>query len=143
MPEEAFPQSKIAPLIQERAKELRRKQTDTEIKLWQQLRGRRFVGHKFRRQVPLGTFIVDFVCFERKLIIELDGGQHNPANEYEVQRRRWLEQGGFRLVRFWDNEVFENLEGVLQVILNALSERDVSPSPSPSPIKGEESRKLS
>jgi very-short-patch-repair endonuclease len=83
---------------------------------------------KFRRQQPIGQYIVDFVSFEKRLVIELDGSQHAIAKEKDKNRDRWLNQEGYVVLRFWDNEVFENLEGVLETIRRRL----LSPSPSPS-----------
>lgn len=114
------------------AKLLRKNSTDVERLLWRYLRAGRFAGHKFRRQQPVGSYVVDFVCFEAKLVIELDGGQHAEQLDYDCRRNRWLADQGFRVLRFWNNEMTENMDGVLQCILLALS-----PSPQPSPIKGE------
>ncbi|MEX2113375.1 MAG: DUF559 domain-containing protein [Pirellulales bacterium] len=91
-----------------RARLLRRKMTEPERRLWFRLRARRFAGFKFRRQVPLSSYIVDFVCFERKLILELDGGQHTLQRVYDAERTRWLEDQGFRVVRIWNNELWES-----------------------------------
>ena len=110
------------------AKTLRKRTTEAEKLLWQKLRGRQLEGFKFRRQQPIGRYIVDFVSFEKRLVIELDGGQHAIAKEEDKKRDRWLNQEGYVLLRFWDNEVFENLEGVLETIRRRL----LSPSPSPS-----------
>lgn len=95
------------------ARELRRNQTEAEKAFWQAVRNRQLNGLKFRRQVPLGRYIVDFACFENKLIIELDGGQHADAIPYDEARTTWLEAQGFRVVRFWNNDVMSNMEGVL------------------------------
>jgi very-short-patch-repair endonuclease len=101
------------------ARELRIRMTDAERKLWYTLRDRRFAGFKFRRQVPIGRYIVDFVCFEERLVIEVDGGQH--ADSLRDQRRdRWITANGFRVLRFWNNEVLTNLEGVMTVLAQAL-----------------------
>ena len=101
------------------ARRLRRDATDVEAKLWARLRSRQLAGAKFRRQVSIGRFIVDFCCLEAKLIVELDGSQHadNPA---VVSRTGVLEQLGFRVLRFWNHEVNENLDGVLETIHLAL-----------------------
>ena len=104
----------------ERARALRHDSTDAEAKLWAALRGRRLAGLKFRRQVPIGPFIADFCCEEHKLIIELDGGQHTDAIPHDEQRSQWLGTKGYRVIRFWNNEVVRNLDGVLSVILSAL-----------------------
>jgi len=103
----------------EKARDLRKGTTPAERRLWSLLRGRSLNGHKFRRQHPLGWFIVDFVCLERRLIVEVDGGQHaeNPNDE---RRTAWLEAQGWRVVRFWNNEAIENLDGVAETILRHL-----------------------
>lgn len=103
------------------ARKLRRNQTDAEKALWMAVRNRQINQLKFRRQVPLGRYIVDFVCFENKLIIELDGGQHADAEEYDTERTRWLESQGFAVVRFWNNEVMSNIEGVLMRIVELIA----------------------
>lgn len=105
-----------------RARSLRRTMTDPERLLWSKLRNRRFSTFKFRRQVPLGPFIADFVCFTRKLIIELDGGQHTLRRKYDAQRTRWLAEHGFRVVRVWNNELTESAEAVDELIWRALHE---------------------
>ena len=106
----------------ELARELRRQQTDVERKLWQALRDRRFHAYKFRRQQPIGAYVVDFVCFEHRLIIELDGSQHAEPEQlaHDVARNRFLENEGFRVVRFWNSEMNVNFAGVLEVIRLAL-----------------------
>jgi very-short-patch-repair endonuclease len=113
---------KIKPGLTQFARLLRRKQTDAERKLWLSLRSKQFEDLKFRRQQPMGTYVVDFVSFERKLVIELDGGQHNDeeAIEKDKERTKWLEGKGFRVLRFWDNEVLTNIEGVLEKICESL-----------------------
>ena len=104
-----------------RAGQLRRQATDAERLLWYRLRGGQ-LGVKFRRQAPIGPYIVDFVCFQRRLVIELDGEQHRlPAKRaYDAQRTRWLQAQGFRVLRFWDSEVLTDIEGVLSRILKEL-----------------------
>src|SRR3990167_7615302 len=109
------------------AKELRKKQTDAERFLWKHLRARQIEGIKFRRQQPVGKFIVDFVSYEKKIVLELDGSQHIDAKAEDKERDAWFSEQGFQVLRFWSNEVLENLEGVLEVI----RER-ISPSPNPS-----------
>jgi len=103
-----------------RARALRVRLTDAERKLWYALRDRRFDGFKFRRQVPIGRFIVDYVCFEARLVIEVDGGRH-AENARDQHRDRWLAANGFRVLRFWNNDVLRNLEGVLTVLADALA----------------------
>jgi very-short-patch-repair endonuclease len=95
---------------------LRKNQTEAERKLWSQLRAKQLEGCKFRRQQPLGTYIVDFICFEKKVIIELDGGQHMDQEAKDQIRDKWLTKQGYKVIRFWDGEVFENLPGVLETI---------------------------
>jgi very-short-patch-repair endonuclease len=111
------------------ARTMRAKPTDAEHRLWQHLRAGRLPNFKFRRQQPLGNFIVDFVCLEARVIVELDGGQHN-GSASDVKRDEWLRAQGFVVLRFWNNEVFENLEGVVERILVQLQQ----PHPSPQPL---------
>jgi very-short-patch-repair endonuclease len=111
-----------APEMQRRARSLRARMTDAERKLWYALRDRRFSGFKFRRQVPIDRFIADFICFEARLVIEVDGGQHADSSK-DQRRDRWFAENGFRVVRFWNNEVLLNLEGVLTVLLAELEQR--------------------
>ena len=87
-----------------------------ESLLWSRLRARQLQGIKFRRQQPIENFIVDFVSFEKRIVIELDGGQHKMNKEKDNERDRFLSENGFTVLRFWDNDVSENLEGVLEVI---------------------------
>ncbi len=121
-----------------KAKRLRRELTDAECKLWAVLRSRQFNGVKFRRQQPIGPFIADFVCHERRLIIEADGGQHG-ASSTDQRRTEFLEAAGYRVIRFWNHDIIENLAGVAQLIATALA----TPHPaqaapeSPSPSRGE------
>ena len=98
------------------AKTLRKNSTHVETLLWQKLRARQLEGIKFRRQQPIEDFIVDFVSFEKRVIIELDGGQHAENSEKDSQRDRLFEESGFTVLRFWNNEVLENLDGVLEKI---------------------------
>jgi very-short-patch-repair endonuclease len=102
-----------------RARELRSNMTDAERFLWQHIRYQQLDGLRFRRQMPLGTYIVDFICLEKRLIIELDGSQHLQQRDYDENRDEWLVEQGFRVLRFWNNEVFTNTEGVLMEILAA------------------------
>jgi very-short-patch-repair endonuclease len=104
------------------ARELREKQTDAEKALWMRLRNRQLEGVKFRRQQLIGSYIVDFASFERKLVIEIDGGQHNEEKirERDEERTTRLKERGYRIIRFWNNEVLMNLEGVLESIREAL-----------------------
>jgi very-short-patch-repair endonuclease len=101
------------------ARKLRKEMTEAEWKLWHALRSRRLDGYKFRRQVPIGTYIADFVCQECKLIVELDGSQH--ANSpYDIKRDAWLGLRGYRVLRFWNIDIFEALDGTMGVILDSL-----------------------
>jgi very-short-patch-repair endonuclease len=101
---------------------MRHEPTEAERKLWGLLRDRRLAEHKFRRQVPIGPFIVDFFCPERKLVVELDGSQH--ADDPTDRRRdRWLNQQGYRVLRIWNNDLSHNRIGVLDSIWHALEEQ--------------------
>ena len=115
-----------------RARRLRSLQTDVERKLWFEVRDRRLQGFKFRRQAPIGPYIVDFVCVEQWLIVELDGGQHAVVDER--RRTAFLEGEGWKILRVWNNEVLENLESVIARIAEALAN---GPHPSPLPRAGE------
>jgi very-short-patch-repair endonuclease len=101
------------------AKTLRKDSTRAEAILWQRLRAKQLAGIKFRRQEPIDHIIVDFVSFEKRVIIELDGGQHARNTLKDLERDAILEQRGFTVLRFWNNEVLENIEGVLEVIHQA------------------------
>jgi very-short-patch-repair endonuclease len=105
-----------------RARGLRRASTEAEKLLWQKLRARQLGGAKFRRQTPIGPYIVDFVSFEHRLVVEIDGGQHNmpQGRQHDLKRTAWLEAQGFRVLRFWNNQVLTNLEGVLERTLQEL-----------------------
>ena len=103
-----------------RARILRREMTEAEKLLWRMLRLRQTEGYRFRRQVPIGRFIADFVCHAARLIIEIDGGQHELSSEEEASRTRFLESEGYRVLRFWNNEVLGNPEGVRSVIAENL-----------------------
>ena len=92
--------------------------TDAELRLWQRLRAHRFEGLSFRRQVPIGSYIVDFVCLAERLIIEVDGGQHGSSRD--EARDAWLKSQDFIILRFWNNDVLSNTEGVLEKILETI-----------------------
>ena len=96
------------------AKILRKNQTPQEKKLWDLLRNRNFHNLKFKRQVPIGKYVVDFLCEEKKLIIELDGGQHNEEENIikDNERTAYFKKAGYKIIRFWNNEIDENIEGV-------------------------------
>jgi very-short-patch-repair endonuclease len=124
--------------LRDRARELRKAQTPQEQALWQQLRAKRFSGFKFRRQQVIGRYIADFVCFEQKLVIELDGSQHSDTKQADAQRDHWLNGQGFRVLRFWNNQWQSQQTGVLEAIWQALHEDKPSPPlPNPSPTRGE------
>src|SRR5689334_12466411 len=105
-----------------RARNLRKNITKAENRMWYFLRNRRFNGYKFVRQFVIGPYIVDFVCREKNLIIELDGGQHMQAEKYDKRRTYFLEQNGYRVFRVWNNEVFNNIDNVLETIFNLLED---------------------
>ncbi|TBR15063.1 endonuclease domain-containing protein [Rugosibacter aromaticivorans] len=102
------------------AKHLRHRMTESETRLWRHLRAHRLNGEKFRRQQPMGSYVVDFVHFGARLIVEADGGQHNDAPRDE-SRDTWLRAQGFKVLRFWNNEIMNNLEGVLETIMAAVT----------------------
>lgn len=115
------------------AKSLRKHATDTEQILWRHLRAKHFEGLKFRRQQPIGKYIVDFVCFEKKIVIELDGSQHAKPEKTKNDRIRdhWFEEQGFKVLRFWDNEVLTNMQGVLEIIwMHCMNHPPLNPLPS-------------
>jgi len=125
--------------MQNRARNLRKNMTDAENRMWYYLRNRRLNGYKFVREKVIGKYIADFVCREKKLIIEVDGGQHMAAAAYDNQRTKDLEAIGYQVVRFWNNEVHENIQGVMENILNLLENvpPDLKPSsPTLLPLKG-------
>jgi very-short-patch-repair endonuclease len=124
----------VSKLHRERAKALRKEMTNAERFLWFMLRGHRFSGLSFRRQAPIGPFIVDFVCQQHRLIIEIDGGQHAAASEHDRQRDKWLRSKGYRVLRFWNTEVLRNRPAVLQIIVDAVDSK-LPPSLS-LPLKG-------
>ena len=107
------------------AKQLRQNMTDAEKKLWRHLRAKQLLGVKFRRQQPIGGYIADFYCPEKKLVIELDGGQHIES-EADKSRDVFMEKAGIRVIRLWNNDVLTNINGVLEYILYALENRVVS-----------------
>jgi very-short-patch-repair endonuclease len=115
------------------ARLLRINMTDAERKLWSLVRRKQLQGFRFRRQVPLGRYVADFACMSARLVIELDGGQHADRSEYDQHRTAWLNGNGFRVLRFWNDEVFTNADGVLETIRLAL----VDPPPQPWPARGE------
>ena len=115
-------------MVNGRARALRKSMSDAESKLWQELRLRQLDGVRFRRQHPLGRYIVDFVCLERRLIVEVDGEQHTQEAHvaHDERRDRWLSAEGYRVMRFQTVEVYQNLDGVAQTIWGALQEMPVA-----------------
>ena len=107
--------------FRDHVRQLRINQTDAERQLWTMLRSRRFAGFKFRRQQPIDHYIADFCCLEKRLIIELDGGQHASQQSYDDQRTRYLNENGFRVLRFWNNQLMAERNAVMEMIFNALS----------------------
>ena len=112
--------------LQSAARGLRKNPTEAERLLWRHLRVRQLGGHKFRRQQPLGPYIVDFVCLEKRLIVEVDGGQHAARAEKDAQRVAWLKAEGFRVLRFWNTEVLQETEAVWETIRAALQDEPPS-----------------
>ena len=108
--------------MKERAKVLRQDMTIAENRMWYFLRNRRLNGYKFVREYVIGNYIADFVCRDKKLIVEIDGGQHMEAVEYDQRRTNYLTANGYKVVRFWNNEVFLNVQGVLETILRSLED---------------------
>jgi very-short-patch-repair endonuclease len=111
-----------------RARELRNNPTDAERILWRQLRLWQLDGYKFRRQQPLGRYIVDFVCLEKRVVVEVDGGQH--GDEADTERDNWLRDHGFVVLRFWDHEVLKNIDAVREQVYQTLQNTPyLNPSP--------------
>jgi very-short-patch-repair endonuclease len=119
---------RVSKTLKEKSRNLRTGATDTERLLWYELKNRRFAKFKFRRQHVIEPYIVDFICLNRKLIIELDGSQHFDQIEYDQVRTLFLQNKGYNVLRFWNNDVLNEKEAVLEVILKALTQ--------PSPTSG-------
>ncbi|MDD2744339.1 MAG: endonuclease domain-containing protein [Rhodocyclaceae bacterium] len=119
--------------VQRIPQKLRNTATDAERLLWKHLRGQQ-LGVKFRRQHPFNNYVLDFVCLEKKLVVELDGGQHSEAVAKDEARTRELSDAGFRVIRFWNNQVFQETEAVIETIMLALAETHPLPGP---PLEGE------
>jgi len=119
-----------------RARALRQGQTPPEHQLWQCLRAKRFEEFKFRRQHPIGHYIADFICFDPRVIIELDGGQHAASKARDLKRDDWFKSQGFRVIRIWNNQWSATRQDVLQLIWNELHKHPLSPSPSPTSGEG-------
>ena len=117
------------------ARDLRTRMTDAELLLWHLLRNRRIANTKFRRQHPLGRYILDFYCEEKKLCIELDGSQHAEAKDYDASRTEWLHAQGIQVLRFWNNQMLSETEAVMETIYSAIV---TPPTPDllPSPASG-------
>jgi very-short-patch-repair endonuclease len=107
------------------ARELRKAQTDAEKCLWSRLRDRRLGGHKFRRQFPIGPFFADFCCLEKKMVIEIDGEHHANTMNADLNRTEGMEELGFHVLRFWNNDVVTNLDGVCRSILIEMSRHSI------------------
>ena len=120
----------------DKAKELRSQQTEAERRLRYHVRAHRLMGLKFKRQKPIGPYIADFICDEYNLIVELDGSQHQDSSEYDCYRDAWLREQGFTVLRFWNNDVMQQTEVVLEAIRLAV-ECPLSPDPSPARGRGE------
>jgi very-short-patch-repair endonuclease len=119
--------------MRHRARRLRTAMTDAEIHLWKRLRSRQIDGFRFRRQVPIASYIVDFLCPQAKLVIEVDGGQHSFRSGYDAQRTVALERCGYRVVRYWNHDVPMHVEDVVTDIHRQLTRGFTPPRPSPSP----------
>ena len=119
----------------DKSRELRKNLTEGEQALWKHLRMRQIAGYKFRRQQPIGPYIGDFVSFEKRLIIEVDGGQHSQQVDYDAERTAWLEAQGYQVLRFWNRQVLEEIEAVKTVILKVLEGGD-TPHLNPPPQGG-------
>ncbi len=104
------------------ARKLRSNSTDAEVKLWSALKNRQLTNLKFRRQAPLGNYIVDFICHEKNMIIEVDGGQHMKTSTKDGKRTTWLESQGYRVIRFWNDQVLKETDAVLEEILRYLNQ---------------------
>jgi len=114
-----------------KARKLRKNATRAESLVWSKLRAKQINGVKFRRQQPIGNYIVDFVSFEKKIIIELDGGQHARAKKKDSKRDKLLSENGFTVLRFWNNDVLKNPDGVIHMLIE-----EITPSPLSPPFKG-------
>ena len=124
-------------MASKRARKLRRNPTEAELRLWSLLRRHQVLGCRFRRQVQIGPYVADFVCYSHRLIIEVDGGQHAKEVDRDLERTSWLESQHFRVLRFWNSDVLANPEGVRATIEHVLAEQN-TPLPSPPPQGGRE-----
>jgi len=123
------------PMLKERARELRKNSTLSEVLLWRHLKGRQMLGHDFDRQKPVGNFIVDFFCNELMLAIEIDGDSHNAKVDQDIERQKMLEGLGVRFLRFTDQDVKQNIDAVVSFIENSIREMR---EPTPAPLQGGE-----
>ena len=119
-----------------KARQLRKNPTEAEQALWKHLRLCQLGACKFRRQQPIGWYIVDFVNFEKRVIIELDGGQHSQQVNYDSQRTAWLNAQGYQVLRFWNNQVMKEVEAVKAAILQVLEDGGNTPHLNPPPLRG-------
>jgi very-short-patch-repair endonuclease len=113
----------------ERARNLRKNLTEAEKALWSRLRLKQISGHRFRRQVPIGAYVADFVCLEKRLIVEVDGGQHAEQTVHDHERTNWLRSQRFNVLRFWNHQVLQEMESVLEVIEKELNSPHLDPPP--------------
>jgi len=120
----------------EKSRDLRKNMTPQERKLWYIIKNRQFFGYRFRRQFPLGQYIVDFICRAKKIIIEIDGGQHNEIKniQYDNKRTEYLISEGYKVIRFWNNDIDKNMGGVYNKLKEVfeIGENITPPQPSPS-----------
>ena len=141
------PRAPLDPVLLSRARAMRHEPAPAEERLWQHLRNRRLGGFKFRRQTPRHAFVVDFLCHECKLVVELDGGSHGERTQEDAARTQILQRDGLQVVRFYNSDVNEHLDVVLEAILRACESRSTprAPSPEPSPTeyrgRGDQDRK--
>ncbi len=115
-------------MANERARYLRRNQTDAERRLWVHLREMKHDGFHFRRQCPVGPYVADFLCYSARIVVEVDGGQHGtePGLAHDEKRDAWFEANGYRVLRYWNDDVRKNVEGVVETILSVLNEMKTS-----------------
>jgi len=125
---------RIKPGTTGNARSLRSDMSLAEYRLWQAIRGRQLEGFRFRRQHPIGPYIADFACVDKSVVIELDGGQHQDQVAYDERRTAYLESQGSTVLRFWNNDVMNNLDGVLARVVEVLTS---APPSQPSPLQGE------
>ena len=136
--DEGAPAAQYRGPMKERARALRKNKTIAENRMWYYLRNRRLSGYKFVREQVIDNYIADFVCREKKIIIEVDGGQHMEAADYDEQRTRILEAHGYQVLRVWNHDVFQNISGIMEKILELVETvpRMVTLIPNPSPTSG-------